>query len=125
MTWEEWRFSARLAWQDPFIRWTSIATTFFCIGMSAFMLWRLIPEGARAGVLTLHYNIYLGIDEVGPWEWIFIFPGMMFAVLVLNTMFSCGCFRVHSLAARTIMLTTAMLAVLWGVGSFFLILVNL
>lgn len=125
MTWDEWRFSARLAWQDPFIRWMTIITALFSVGMSAFFLWKLIPAGMRASVLTLHYNVYLGIDEVGPWRWIFIVPSMMFGVLMVNTVFAFGSFRNHPTAARAATVLTALMAVLWGVGSFFLMFVNL
>jgi hypothetical protein len=125
MRWAEWRFSARLAWQDPFIRWTTIVTALFIVGMGAFILWRLIPEGVRASVLTLHYNVYLGIDEVRPWQWIFVLPGGMAAILVVNTVFSFGFYRNHALAARAVCALAAMMALLWGIGSFFLILVNL
>jgi hypothetical protein len=125
MTWDEWRFSARLAWQDPFIRWVTVVTTILGVGMTAFFLSKLIPEGMRAGVLTLHYNVYLGIDEVGPWKWILLFPGMLFAVLVVNTVFSFGCFRNHAIAARTATALAASMAILWGIGCFFLMLVNL
>jgi hypothetical protein len=125
MRWAEWRFSAKLGWQNRFICWMTIANAFVILLMSLFVLWRLIPEGLRASVLTMHYNVYLGIDDVRDWQWIFLLPGAMTAVFAVNLLFALGIFRNHALAAKTLVAFTAALTVLWCVGSFFLVLVNL
>jgi hypothetical protein len=125
MKWDAWRFSTKLAWQDRVIRWVLLATLVFFVGWSVFLLWRLIPEGTRSGVLILHYNIYLGIDDVRSWPWIFLFPGIMLGVLGLNTGFAVSLFRTDVLAARSLVILSAFLTAIWAIASFFLILVNL
>lgn len=124
MRWEEWKFSARLATQDRFIRWTAIGTAVLIMGMSAFFLWRLLPEGWRSGVITLHYNVYLGIDDVRAWPWLFALPGAAIATAAVDILFALGFFRQNKLASRTIVAVGFIAAVLWALGSFFLILVN-
>lgn len=124
MTWAEWKFSARLGSQDRFIRWTALATAVVLVGMSAFFLWRLLPEGWRSGVVTLHYNVYLGIDDVRPWPWLFTLPGIAAVVTVVDVLCSLGLYRQNPLASRTIMATGFITTALWAIGSFFLILVN-
>ncbi len=125
MRWDQWRFSARLAWQDRWVRWTMICTVLFYIVMTAFVLSRLIPPGLRSGVLTLHYNVYLGIDEVRSWPWVLLSPGIMLAVILANLTLAFGIFRHDELAARTLLAVTVAVALLWGVGSFFMTAVNL
>lgn len=125
MTWSEWRFSAKLAWQDPFIRWMTVLSLLIFVATSFFVLWKLIPEGLRSGVLTMHYTIYLGIDDVRPWPWIFVVPGGLAAVLLVNSILSFGLFRSDALAARALTgLATAVL-IIGAVSSFFLVLINL
>lgn len=121
----EWRFSARLGWHNRFIKWMTIATAIVILAMTAFLAWRLVPEGLRASVLTLHYNVYLGIDDVRDWQWIFIVPGTMAAFVIVNLAIALGIFRKNVLAAKTLVAFSAALTVLWGIGTFFLVLVNL
>lgn len=124
MRWEEWKFSARLAVQDVFVRWTGLAAIIMVIGMSSFLLWRLLPEGWRSGVITIHYNVYLGIDDVRPWPWIFALPGAALIVLLVDILIAFGMFRHSALASRTIIAMGGVAAILWAIGIFFIILVN-
>ncbi len=122
--WDEWKFSARMAWQDSFLRWMSSLTVGAYILMSGFFLLRLIPVGLRSGVLILHYTIYLGIDEVRPWRWIFLYPAGMLGLLVMNGICAYGMYRTDRLAAKTLMSATAALCLLWCIGAWFNMLVN-
>ncbi|MBP9869493.1 hypothetical protein KBC59_02975 [Patescibacteria group bacterium] len=124
MRWEEWRFSARLAWQDRFVRGTSISSAAIVVAMSTFLLVRLIPEGLRTGVLSLHYTIYLGIDDVGPWPWILLVPGGMLTLLIADAVAVYGLFRKDALAARALAGLALVTSIVWAVTSFFLIAVN-
>lgn len=124
MRWTEWKFSARLAFQDVFIRWIAIATGLVIVGMGAFFLWRLLPEGWRAGVVTFHYSVYLGIDDVRPWPWVFVFPGAAVVLVVADVLCACSLFRKDAVASRAVMTFGFLSSILWAVGSFFLILVN-
>lgn len=125
MRWDAWRFSAKLAWQDPFVRWASISVVLFCTSISAFVLWKLIPIGLRSGVLTFHYNIYLGIDDVRSWPWIFVPLAAMLVAFLLDIGLALGLYRKDMLAARAIVGLSLALCILWGAGLFFLTLVNL
>jgi len=125
MQWDDWRFSAKRAWQNSFIRWTVIATALVIVAGTFFILWRLIPEGLRSGVLVMHYNIYLGIDYVRPWQWIILIPAVMILTFLINTFLALWLYRPDELASKTLVAVTAVLTVLWCIGSFFLVLVNL
>ncbi|MFA5935232.1 MAG: hypothetical protein WC787_00020 [Patescibacteria group bacterium] len=125
MRWEEWKFSARLGSQDAFLRWTSILAMFIVFAMGIFLMVRVLPEGWRSGVVTFHYNIYLGIDDVRPWPWIFAVPGAAILTIAFDVLFSLGLFRKHPLASRTMMVVALASAIAWAIGSFFLMLVNL
>lgn len=124
MTWAEWRFSARLAAQDPFVRWTSIATAAVFVLMSAFFMIRLLPNSWRVGVVTLHYNVYLGIDDVRSWPWLITIPAWAFALLAFDGLVAFGVHRKDKLASRTLVAIGAASTVLWAIGLFFLIVVN-
>lgn len=125
MTWDEWRFSAKLAWQDRCVKWLTIANASLLTVTSMFVLWRLIPEGARSGVLTYHYSIYLGIDDVRGWPWVFMLPGGGLLIFAFNTVVSLGLFRADVLAARSLSALATAILLVGSIGSFFLVLINL
>ena len=124
MRWGEWKFSAQRAVQDPWIRWTTVSTVVLLVGMSAYYLIRVLPDGWRSGATTLHYNVYLGIDDVRPWPWAFAVPGIAIAVAALDTLVALGLHRQDTLASRTLAVVGLVSAVLWTVAVFFLVLVN-
>lgn len=125
MTWDAWKFSAKLAWQDRFIRIVGIfLVAAFCV-WTAFFVWRLVPEGLRSGVLVLHYNIYLGIDDVRSWPWILASPVAVLGFLLADLVIAAGLYRSDAIAAKAAVVIGLVTSILWGVSSFFLILVNL
>jgi hypothetical protein len=124
MQWEEWKFSARRASQDFFIRWVTVTAFLILIGMTIFFLKRLLPEGWRSGVVTLHYNVYLGIDDVRPWWWLFFIPGAAGGLFLMDVLLAASLFRMNALASRTILAIGAASLLVWAVGCFFLIRVN-
>ncbi|MBM3204929.1 hypothetical protein FJZ48_03050 [Candidatus Uhrbacteria bacterium] len=93
MTWKAWLFSAKRAWARPFIRWTTIATIAM-IGISSLLfLWNIIPQREQGGTLVLHYNIYLGIDKVHPWGWVFLLPGAWLVLSLVDFIFAFGWYQ--------------------------------
>ena len=125
MRWDEWRFSAALAWRDTFVRWGNVVSCIFLLITSLYLLWRLIPEGARMGTLALHYTMYLGIDDVRAWPWVFALPALMLILLTMNAAVAAGVYRGDALAARTMTAVSCALTILWSIGSFFLVRINL
>lgn len=125
MKWEEWRFSAKLAWQDRIIKWPMVLDAILMIGASCYMLVRLVPEGMRSGMLSLHYTIYLGIDEVQPWPWIMLLPGLMIFVWLANFLVALGVYRGDHLAAKTLVAIYTLTNIIWIVCLFFLVIINI
>lgn len=124
MRWAEWKFSAQRAAQDNFVRWTAVSTVVLFVFATSFFLYRLLPAVLRSGVAIIHYNIYLGIDDVRKWPWIFTLPAVMFLLIICDLLFAFGNFRRDPLASRALLAIAFISTALWAVGSFFIILVN-
>jgi hypothetical protein len=124
MTLEEWKFSLEVAWDDPWYRWQSIVTIAATAIGSLFFLWRLIPEGLRSGVLVFHYNLYFGIDEVLPWQWIFAYPAALMLIVLINFFAAGDLFRKDRIASRALLTMSTLFVAISLVGAFFLISVN-
>ncbi|MCI0479510.1 hypothetical protein L0Y59_03115 [Candidatus Uhrbacteria bacterium] len=124
MRWEEWKFSAKRALQDPFIRWTTAGTVVLHVAMSVLYLVRILPDAWRSGVTVLHYTVYLGIDDVRSWPWAFAITGSALGMFVLDVLVALGLFRQDPHAARTVITAGAVCMIVWAVAVSFLILVN-
>lgn len=122
---DEWKFSLDVAWDDPWYRWQSFATTITLILGSGWFLWVMIPEGLRSGLLVLHYNLYVGIDEVHPWPWVFLLPGMLIVMVCTDLLASAFLFRRDRIASRVLLCAGSLFVIMALIGAFFLVSVNL
>ncbi len=122
---DEWNFSAQLAWRDAFIRYANIfSITLTCI-TATYLFARLIPEGMRSNVLAFHYTMYLGIDDVRTWPWVFSFPAIMLSILVINALVVAGVYRQDALASKAITGFSLALTLVWSIGIFYLVKINI
>lgn len=122
---DEWKFSLDVAWDDPWYRWQATATLFVALAGSALFLWKMIPEGLRTGLLVLHYNLYVGIDDVRPWPWILLLPLILLCVVGGNLLAAGFLFRRDRVASRVMLCGASLFAALSLTGAFFLTLVNI
>ena len=124
MRWDEWRFSATRAWQDRVVRWMTLVTVVFVFAIAGLFLWKILPLSAGSGILTYHYNIYLGIDDVRAWQWMLVPVGTMLGCLVVNTTLAFGVYRQDRIAARALTVLTIFISVLWAVTLSYLVTIN-
>ncbi len=121
---DEIRFSFEIAWDDPWYKWQSIATVLLCIAGSAYVLWKLIPAGIESGLLVFHYNQYLGIDEVQPWGWVFVYVGVVILIVLIDLIASFQTFRHDKIISRILLCMATVFAILTCIGAFFITSVN-
>ncbi|MEK9130970.1 MAG: hypothetical protein AAB429_02545 [Patescibacteria group bacterium] len=58
------------------------------IGMVVLALWKIMPIGLQQGIISLHYNVYFGVDLLGRWFRIFDLPVFGLILLVANMFFA-------------------------------------
>lgn len=124
MRWEEWKFSAQRAAQDHFVRWTAVSTVVMFASATAYLFFKLLPLALKTSIVVVHYNIYLGIDDVRKWQWLFSLPAVALALIICDLLFSFGNFRRDATASRALTAVAFISTALWAVGSFFIILIN-
>ncbi len=124
MNLDEWKFSFEVAWDDPWYRWQTIVTAAAALLGSVFFLWRLIPEGLQSGLLVFHYNLYLGIDEVMSWKWIFVLPLVLFTIIAADIIAAGFLFRKDRIMSRVALCSATLFTLLALIGGFFLVTVN-
>jgi hypothetical protein len=124
MKWDAWVFSARLGWQNRWMRWSSILTVFIMIAGTALFLWRMVPLRAQAETVVLHYNLYLGIDDVRSWTWIFFLPAIWLVCTIADLAFAFGLYRTDVHFSLSLTSLAFLWSVPWAAALYYLTLVN-
>ena len=119
-----WMFSARLAWQRPYFRWMSLATVFMVVAGTLFFLGKILPMRTHTGTLVLHYNIYLGIDEVRSWMWALLLPSVWLLLTLLDLSVAFGSYRTDKQFAMSLIAFAFFWCLPWIGALFYLTLSN-
>lgn len=86
--------------------------------------WRFPAFGAQGEVVPLHYNIYFGVDSVGPWWRILMIPGFATLVFGLNVLILFGKSQDDRMMATLLLITSFLVALLCDVALVFILLAN-
>lgn len=70
--------------KDKIIIANLIASLFFIIGLIFLLLFKIGFKFNSSSQLFLHYNIYFGIDWIGNWYKIYIYPFAGLLIFVIN-----------------------------------------
>lgn len=74
--------------------------------------------------IFLHYNIFFGIDLIGPWWKIFYIPLSGFIILLINTSLSAASFKEDRALSFTVMSATIFFELFLFLTSFLIVLIN-
>jgi len=124
MTANGWLFSAKLAWSNQVFRWASILAVASALAMSGFFLWHVFPAARQNGAFILHYNVYLGIDEVRSWMWVFLPPLVWLGLTLFDVVLALGIYRADAFFAWSLLVLAVAWAFPWSVALFFLTYIN-
>jgi len=92
--------------------------------MSGFFLWHVFPAAREHGTFILHYNVYLGIDEVKSWSWVFLPPLVWFGLTLLDVVLAFGIYQADAFFAWSLLVLAVAWAFPWSVALFFLTYIN-
>ena len=84
------------------------------LAMTGLLVWRVLPIVYLKTAVPLHYNIHIGVDDVGPWWRIFTVPflGLLFIfmnLILARFMWSRDPMLSHVTAASTVLLELVLL----------------
>lgn len=116
--------SARLAWHRPTFRVLTILLILFVVLMDAVFLGRTIPVVRAASTVILHYNVYLGIDDVRWWGWVFLWPGLWMGGSFAGLLAALGVYQRDALLAYGLVGWLIAWSVPWSMGLFYLMTLN-
>lgn len=124
MIWSAWLFSAKRLWQRPSLRFVTILTGIVLLGGTIFFLVRMIPLASQGESVIVHYNIYLGVDEVRPVYWIFLLPLFWWSLTLFDMILAYGLYRSDPQLATSLVCLAFVWSIPWLVTLYYLTLVN-
>lgn len=72
-------------WRDRLIRYATLLAIIIHLSQWILIFVKLMPMVSGIDYLSLHYNIYFGVDLIGSWKRVFVFPSVGLVFLVINT----------------------------------------
>ena len=106
-------------------RWSAILSFVLVALTFAVPLWKILPLAEEQSFLPLHYNIYFGIDQFGPWYYVFFVPSLGLVLLIINLIFEVVFFRREEILSYFFAFATLFAELVLLVAVVLIVLLNL
>lgn len=101
--------------------WFWIITLFFNLLIWIYIYFKIKPQ---VEPIFLHYNIYFGIDLIGKWYRIYLFPLSGLLILIINIIFSSFVFKKEKVISNFICLITIAFQIIIFLSVFLIVQQN-
>ena len=110
-------------------RWVKITFIFsFIINIAIWIsLWlkiRPLAYISEFGDIPLHYNIYFGIDKIGPWYFTLVMPIIGLLVIIVNNALGYIFYHKEKVVSYFLIFTELLIQIILGGSTFLIILLN-
>ncbi len=102
----------------------AVAAFTVLLGHWLAVLWFVVPRLGTLDFLRLHYTAGLGIDRIGVWWHIFLYPAAGFIVFIVNVLLSAVAGRKHRLLGTLVLSATVVVQVLLAAGGIIAVSLN-
>lgn len=102
-----------------FFQWTFGGSFGLLLLHTGFLAWRLLPVIYGREVVPLHYNIHIGVDQVGAWWQIFTIPVLGLVFFLVNVVVALFLWRREPVLSHIFAAATLVLHILLIVTSAF------
>ncbi len=96
-----------------------VAILFLQVAQWAYDIWQVRPQETP---VFLHYNIYFGVDLIGPWYQFFLMPAIGLVIAVVNVLLARIVFRRQKIFGYIILGITLVYQVLIFLASYLIIM---
>lgn len=114
-----------LPFRQPLVR-VSLVLSILLLGLIVFLLvGRLLPLIGGREFIALHYNVYVGVDRVGPWSRVLFVPIIGLVAGTVNVLSACWWWKRERTLALFFLVGTLVIELTMAVASLLIVLVNL
>ena len=105
--------------------WCVVLSLLFLLLDAALPAWRIVPLSSTRPYIPLHYNIYLGVDQLGSWYQIFTLPVLGLFLFFFNLILQTIAYRKEKLLATMLAVATVLIEWLLLCAMVLIVLMNL
>lgn len=80
---------------------------------------------SESGQIALHYNIYFGIDSIGPWYKVFILPTLGLFIIIFNNLLGYAFYLQEKILSYFLIFSQTILQIILFIAGIFIILLNI
>ena len=121
---EMWKSFRQMFQKSAMVRWSTAVSILFLTATIALPIWRILPLASETPFIALHYNIYLGIDRLGPISHIFFLPALGIFFLLVNLLIQARSFRTQKTLALFFSAATPCIEFVLLVAMGLIVLIN-
>lgn len=114
-----------LPWRQPLFFVAGGLSVLFLGLILLLLFWRLRPLVEGRELIPLHYNVYVGVDRVGPWKSLLWIPGFGLLVLVVNILCASWWYGREKMLSTFFVVGTPVVELALLVATLLILLVNL
>ncbi len=113
--------------EDLLVKLTFIFSILFNITTWLALYWKIYPFSYLIdyGQISLHYNVYFGIDKIGFWYQVFFIPLLGLFIIIFNNILAYIFYLQDKLISYLILLSQFFLQVVLLLAAIFVILLNI
>ncbi len=113
--------------EDLLVKITFIASIFLNAIIWLSLYWKIYPFSylAQYGQISLHYNVYFGIDKIGSWSQIFLIPLLGIFIILFNNIIAYIFYLQDKLISYLILISQTILQLILLIAAIFVILLNI
>lgn len=105
--------------------WCFALSLLFLLLDAALPVWRILPLASSRPYIPLHYNIYLGVDRLGPWWQIFLIPALALGLFLFHLVLQTIAFRKEKLLATMVAVAAVLIEFILLAAMALIVLLNL
>ena len=121
---EMWKSFLQMFQKSSTVRWSTSISVLFLIAITALPIWRILPLASETPFIALHYNVYLGVDRLGPISQIFFLPVLGTFFLLVNLLIQARSFRTQKTLALFFAAATPCIEFVLLVAMGLIVLIN-
>lgn len=107
--------------RDKFIVINLLGSLVINFSLWIYLVWQTKSFG---DLVTLHYNIYFGIDWLGPWYQIFLLPSLGLAFFLINFMIGAMVYQREKILSYFLAGTSSLVQLIFSLAATFIISIN-
>ena len=115
----------RLFRLHPYFKYVALASLVLLVLVWALPLWKILPIIGNEPFLSLHYNVYFGVDYIGPWYHIFMLPVIGLVLFIINFIFEVVYFEREKILSYFFATSTVFVELILFVAMTLIVLLNI